>query len=259
MKNGLIEPSRSQWSSPAFLVPKKGGKLRFVIDYRRLNQICIKDRTPLARQEDLLSSFQGMQWFSTVDMAWGFWGVPMEEDSKQYTAFVTPDGLYQWKVMPMGFTNSPAIFTRLMHMVLAGINWRFCLVYLDDVIMFSSSFAEHLEHIEEVLSRIVQANLSLKGEKCQFVRTEVEYLGHLVSKEGIATDPRKVKTIVDMPVPMTKKDLRTFLGMSGYYSEYVYDYARIAHSLFSLMKKDSPDNLAPVWNPAVHGEAICQI
>jgi len=164
MKNGLIEPSRSQWSSPAFLVPKKGGKLRFVIDYRRLNQICIKDRTPLARQEDLLSSFQGMKWFSTVDMAWGFWGVPMEEDSKQYTAFVTPDGLYQWKVMPMGFTNSPAIFTRLMHMVLAGINWRFCLVYLDDVIMFSSSFAEHLEHIEEVLSRIVQANLSLKGE-----------------------------------------------------------------------------------------------
>ena len=181
LENGIIRPSQSPWSFPVVIVPKKDGSKRFCINYMRLNSITKKDTYPLPRIDETLDALGKARIFSTLDMPSGYWQIKIAEQDKPKTAFACREGLFEWNVMPFGLCNAPATFQRAMDILLAGLSWKICLVYLDDVIVFSASFKEHLKHLELVFSRFVDANLTLKKEKCSFFQTEVKYLGHITN------------------------------------------------------------------------------
>ena len=237
LEGGIIRKSVSPWSSPIVLVKKKDGKWRFCIDFRKINAITHKDAYPLPKIEETLDALSGAKYFSTLDMASGYWQVELEEAAREKTAFSTPKGLFEFNVMPFGLTNAPATFQRLMECVLAGLSVEQCLIYLDDVIVFSHSFDEHLVRLENVFNKISNAGLTLKLEKCHFVKEEVKYLGHLVGSYGIKPDSEKLACILTYPTPADLKQLRQFLGFSGYYRRFIKNYARIAAPLYQLMKK----------------------
>ena len=234
----VIEPSSSPWSSPVVLVKKKDGSTRFCIDYRKLNAVSVKDSYPLPRIDDSLDALAGAKCFSTLDLASGYWQVGMTEEAKQKSAFVTPGGLFQFKCMPFGLCNAPSTFERLMEQVLAGLQWQICLVYLDDVIVYSRDFTEHVERLEIILKRISEAGLKLKPKKCHFFCEKVIYLGHTVSAEGIATDPEKVRAVQDWEVPKDLTDVRSFLGLCSYYRRFIPQFGTIAKPLTRLTEKD---------------------
>ena len=233
-KDDIIEPSSSSWSSPVLLVPKKGGKMRFCIDYRKLNAVTVKDVYPLPRIEECLSAFNNMEWFSVADCAAGYWGIEVDDESRAKTAFSTHDGHFQFKKMPFGLTNAPAVFMRLMNAIMSGILWKFCLPYMDDIMIFSKTFEEHLDHVDEVLCRLIDAGLTLKGSKCSLFRQEVTYLGHIVGKFGIKCDPQKLKAIQEMQIPKTLTELRSFLGLTGYYRRFIIRYSYLAKPLYDI-------------------------
>lgn len=236
----VIRPSSSPWASPIVLVKKKDGSVRFCIDYRKLNDITVKDVFPLPRTSDLLESFQGTKIFSTLDAAAGYWQIPLEENAVQKSAFTSSEGLFEFLVMPFGLCNAPATYQRLMNTLLAGINGITCLVYLDDIIVFSKSFEDHLVDLREVLDRLLEAEILLKPSKCRFGVDQVEYLGHIVSAEGISPDPQKVEKLKNFPPPKNLTELRSFLGFAGYYRRFIRHFAMIAEPLFLLLKEDQP-------------------
>ena len=213
LNQDVIEPAHGPWSSPIVLVKKKDGSSRFCIDFRRLNSVTRKDAHPLPRIDDTLDALAGAQWFSTIDLASGYWQVEMEDRDREKTAFVTPFGLYQFKVMPFGLCNAPSTFQRLMELVLAGLHWSTCLVYLDDIIIFSHTMEDHFQKLEAVFQRLQQAGLKIKPRKCSLFRKSVHYLGHIVSQQGVHTDPEKTKCVAAWSTPMNLNDLRKFLGV----------------------------------------------
>ena len=245
---GVIEPSSSSWASPVVLVTKKDGSLRLCVDYRKVNDLTIKDSYPLPRIDDSLDALSCAKWFSTLDLSSGYWQVPMDPKDVDKTAFTTPYGLYHFKVMPFGLANAPATFERMMERVLAGLHWETCLIYLDDVIVFSRTFDEHITRLHQVFSRMKEANLKLSPSKCKLFCHEVEYLGHIVTKDGVATDPRKISAITSWPVPCCVKEVRSFLGLCSYYRRYVSGFATIA----------SPLHRATEANREFHWSAECQ-
>ena len=190
LTGGQIEPSDSPWAFPVVLVTKKDGLTRFCVDYRRLNSLTVKDAYPLPRIDDSLRLLGNQQWFSTMDLASGYWQVAMSPETKRKAAFVTNEGLFQFRVMPFGLCNAPATFERLMDHVLCGMRWSRCLVYLA-VISFGKSVPEALMRLEEVLTRLSEFGLQLKAKKCTFMQTEVAFLGHIVGRPGLACDPEK--------------------------------------------------------------------
>ena len=236
----LVEPADSAWSSPVVLVKKRCGSWRLCIDYRRLNQVTRQDAYPLPRIDDSLDALSGAVYFSTLDLISGYWQVPLDQEAQEKAAFVTRGGLWRWKVLPFGLTSAPATFERLMERVLHGLQWKTLLLYLDDVIIFSPDFSTHLERLETVLQRLAKAKLKLKPSKCALLQSEVKYLGHVVSRHGVATDPEKVEAVKEWTTPRCQTELRTFLGFVGYYRRFCPDFASIAKPLHKLTAKGVP-------------------
>ena len=225
---GAIRPSNSPWASAIVLVRKKDGRLRFCIDLRKLNNRTVKDAYSLPRIESILDSLGGAQIFSTLDLKAGYWQVEMAEECKTYTAFTCgPLGFYECDTMPFGATNAPATFQRLMHDCLGELNMNWCIVYLDDIIIFSDTKEEHLKRLEAVFQKLCAAGLKLKPSKCFFFREEIEYVGHVVSGKGISTNPKKIEAVSKWPTPKTVYDVRSFLGFVGYYRRFIKNFSRI--------------------------------
>ncbi|KAK3102810.1 hypothetical protein FSP39_014067 [Pinctada imbricata] len=237
LQKGVIEPSTSPWASNIVLVKKKDGATRICIDYRRLNAVTVKDAYPLPRIDEFLDQLAGNAWFSTLDLFTGYWQVEVEENDRPKTAFTTRKGLFQFCQMPFGLCSAPATFQRLMETVLAGKQWKICLVYLDDVIVYGKSFSQMLENLRTVFNCLLKAGLKLKPKKCTWFSKEVRYLGHVVSEQGISTDPDKISAVKNWPVPVNVKEVRSFLGLCGYYRRYIQDFAAKAKCLHKLTEK----------------------
>ncbi|MCG8034660.1 MAG: DDE-type integrase/transposase/recombinase, partial [Candidatus Thiodiazotropha taylori] len=236
LEAGAIRPSQSPYSSNVVLVRKKDGSLRFCIDFRKLNNRTIKDAYTLPRIDDTIDTLIGAKFFSKLDLRSGYWQVEMEEQDKEKTAFsVGSLGFFECNRMAFGLTNAPATFQRLMERCMGELNLKECLIFLDDILIYSDTFEEHIRRLDAVFSRLHQHGLKLKPSKCEFFKTKVTYLGHVVSADGVETDPDKIKALSDWPVPHNIKTLRSFLGFTGYYRRYIKDYARIVKPLNDLL------------------------
>ena len=231
LEQGLIEPSTSPWASPIVLAKKKNGSWRFCVDYRKLNDVTRKDSYPLPRIDDTLDRLAGMQWFSTLDLKSGYWQVEMEPQDKEKTAFTTGSGLWQFTVMPFGLCNAPATFERLMDRVLAGLPPETALVYMDDILVPGRTFEKQLDNLERVFQCLRSAKLKLSPKKCHLFQKEVKYLGHVISRNGVSTDPEKVKAVWEWPLPTCTTDVRKFLGLCSYYRRFIPQFVHIAAPL----------------------------
>ena len=239
LEDNIIEPSKSPWASPVVLISKKDGTVRFCIDYRKLNLLTAKDVYPLPRMDDSLAALSGGKFFSTMDLISGYHQIPMDPQSKEKTAFITGGGLYQYRCMPFGLTNSPATFQRFMDAVLAGYKWKFLFVYMDDICVFSSDFNNHLDDLKLVLERLRESRLKLKPSKCHFGQTKIKFLGHVITDAGILPDPDKVKAINSIPAPTNVTKLQSFLGLVGYYRKFIPNFANTARPLYNLTRIDA--------------------
>ena len=234
---GVVERSDSPWSSAVVLVTKKDGSRRFCVDYRALNDVTIKDSYPLPRIDDTLDALSGARWFSTLDLKSGYHQVEVAEEDKAKTAFSFGQGLWQFTVMPFGLCNAPSCFERLMERILEGLHWKTALIYIDDVLVFGGTFEEELERLREVLRRLRAANLKLSPKKCLLFQSEVPFLGHVVGRDGVRTDPQKVAVVREWPLPTSVADVRSFLGLCTYYRRFVPEFARVASPLHQLTRK----------------------
>ena len=233
----IITPSKSPWASPIVLVPKKDGSVRFCVDYRKVNNITHKDAYPLPRIDDTLDTLASSKCFSTLDLKSGYWQVEVEEQHREKTAFCTHEGLFQFNVMPFGLCNAPATFQRLMDMVLTGLQWSSCIVYIYDIIVVGRTFDEHLQNLKEVFKRLDNAGLKLQPHKYQFLQPKVQFLGHVVSAEGISPDPSKTSQVREWPIPTSVKETQQFLGLASYYRRFIKNFASITSPLHKLTEK----------------------
>ena len=258
LKTGVVEPSQSPWSFPVLPVPKKNGKIRWVIDYRRLNEVTIKDQYPLPNISDNLSRMAKAKVFSAIDAAGAFHCVNIRPEDKEKTAFISPLGLYQFKAMPFGLTNAPSTYARLMHRVLEGIPPTMSLVYMDDLCLHSPDEETHLQTLERILEAHDKAGLMIQPAKCHLFQERVEYLGHEVSAEGVKPLDNYTSLVRDWPQPTTIKEVRTFLGKVAYYRKFIAGFAAKSASLYNLLAKDpdDPDSKARAkQEPVQFGEA----
>lgn len=235
----IIRPSSSPWASPVVLVPKKTGGYRFCVDYRKLNAVTKKDNYPLPRIDDILDTLNNSVYFTTLDQAWGYWQIPLSETDREKTAFITYNGLYEFNVLPFGLCNAPATFQRLMNLLLAGLQWNTCLVYLDDILIFSKTFEDHIQRLELILHKLESAGLKLRLEKCKFMQTETSYLGYIISSAGIQPDPAKIKSVKEFPIPKSAEKVKSFLGLAGYYRRFIKNFSSIAEPLLILLRKNA--------------------
>ncbi|XP_076269006.1 uncharacterized protein LOC143201674 [Rhynchophorus ferrugineus] len=247
LENKIIQPSSSPWSSPVWIVPKKldasgQRKWRLVIDYRKLNEKTIDDRYPIPNISDILDKLGRAQYFTTLDLASGFHQIEMDPESIQKTAFNVEHGHYEYLRMPFGLKNAPATFQRTMDNVLRGLQGKICLVYMDDIIIFSTSLQEHLESLRKVFDRLTSYNLKIQLDKSEFLKKSVEFLGHVITPEGIKPNPKKVSAIKNFEIPKTPKEIKSFLGLIGFYRKFIKNFAKITKPLTQCLKKNSKVN-----------------
>ena len=239
---GVIQPSNSPWCNAVVLVRKKDRSLRFCIDFRRLNALTGKDSHPLPCICETLESLAGTAHYSTIDMNSGFWQVPMDEEYKQYTAFTLGSmGLYECESMSFGLCNTPPTFQRLMLNCLGELNLTYCLIYLDDVIIFSQMEEEHLEQMRVLFDRFREHGLKLKPSKCEVFKTEINYLAHHVSKRGVLPSKKNLEAIAQCPPPDTYTKVKSFVGLVGHYRHFIKGFTNIAALLYDLTSGENKD------------------
>lgn len=242
LNDQIIRPSFSPWASPVWIVPKKADasgkqKWRMVIDYRKLNEKTKDDRYPIPNIEDVLDQLGRAQYFTTLDLASGFHQIEVDEGSKEKTAFMVDGGHYEFNRMPFGLKNAPATFQRMINIVLNGLIGKGILVYMDDIIIYSVSLQEHVNLLNVVFDRLRKANLQIQADKSEFLKREAEFLGHVVTPDGIKPNVKKIEAIMKRSIPRNQKEIKSFLGATGYYRKFIKDYAKIAKHMTKYLKK----------------------
>jgi hypothetical protein len=243
---GVIEPSRSAWSSPVVMVKKPNGAYRFCIDFRKINQVSKRDAYPLPYVNSILTRLHNARYFSSIDVKSAYWQIPLSEASKEITAFTVPGkGLFQFTRMPFGLHTAPATWQRFVDTVIGADLEPLVFVYLDDVIVATPDFHQHLDVLEKVLTRLTNAGLTMNRKKCEFLKDELRYLGHIVDSRGVRTDPSKIECMLNYPRPTSVKELRRFVGLISWYRKFVRNFSTIVYPLTRLTRK----NQRFCWSP----------
>ena len=257
LRKGIIRESHSPYAAPLVIVRKRDGKIRLCVDYRRLNAKTARDAFPLPRIEESFDALVGAKYFSSLDLVSGYHQIAMAEEDREKTAFITPFGLFEHNRMAFGLATAPATFQRLMQATMSDFLFEFLLVYLDDLLVYSETFEQHLAQLDKILTRIEQAGLTLKASKCKFLRRKVTYLGHSVSADGLACDDEKIEAVKNWATPTTAKEVRTFVGFASYYRRFVKGFANIAGPLHDLITntvgqtgRESRGRFAEHWGTA---------
>ena len=237
LKRRVIRPSKSPWASPILLADKKNGKVRFCVDYRRLNELTVKDAYPLPRMEEILSVLGKSAYYSTLDLTDAFWSIPIEEKDIQKTAFISKYGLWEFISMPFGLTNAPATQQRFIEAVLNGLIWNICFAYIDDILCFSDTFAEHVENLDKILGRLQKYNLLIQPAKCKFCRPTFEILGFISTKDGLKPNPIKVEAIKNYPYPGSRKEAECFIGMISWLRRFIPRMSQTTRHIRDCMKQ----------------------
>lgn len=248
-RDGIIVPSDSPWNAPLLVVPKKedisgNKKYRVVVDFRKLNNVTVGDAFPMPNVTEILDQLGKAKYFSCIDLAAGYHQIPLHPEDQEKTGFSTDQGHFEFQRMCFGLKGGPATFQRLMNKVLTGINGIKAFVYLDDVIIIGTSLEDHQKQLRDVFTRLRKFNLKLQPVKCEFLRKEVSYLGHVITEEGVQPDPKTTESVVNFPLPKNAKDVKSFLGLAGYYRRFVKNFSQISKPLTNLLKKDAEFN----WN-----------
>ena len=236
LAKGWIQVSSSAYGAPVLFVPKPDGTMRMCVDYRALNKLTVRNNYPLPRIDELMDNLAGAKVFSSLDLTSGYHQLVLHPSDIEKTAFNTPQGKYEWKVLPMGLCNAPAVFQSTMNRIFGPYMNKFVCVYLDDILVYSRDAEEHLEHLQKVFALLREHNLKAKAKKCEFFKQELKFLGHIVSGRGMRPDPKKVETVTQWPTPQSVFDVRAFLGLANYFRRYIQGYARIALPLNGLLK-----------------------
>lgn len=247
LEQGIITESNSPYNSPLWIVPKKVDnsglkKWRIVIDYRKLNEITISDKFPIPNIESILDKLGRAQYFSTLDLAKGFHQILVKDEDRCKTAFSTPLGHFEFTRMPFGLKNAPSTFQRLMNSVLRKFINKICVVYLDDILVFSTSFEEHILSLKKIFDTLKEAKLKVQIDKCNLMKLQTEFLGHILTADGIKPNPNKIQIIKNLKLPTSQKQIKSFLGVTGYYRKFVKDYSKVAFPLIKYLKKNSKIN-----------------
>ena len=246
LKMHVIKPCNSPYASPIVLVKKPEGKIRFCTDYRKLNRLTSFSTEPMVQADHIFCKLKDSKWVSKCDMSKGYWQIAVNESSQDKTCFVTPKGSYCYLRMPFGLVNSVATFTRMMRLLLKGLDKS--KHYIDDVLTHSLGWNEHLCELRKLFERVRSAGLTMKPSKCKLGFTSVDYLGHIVGEGEISPNPEKLFNIQQAPIPQTKKQVRSFLGLAGFYSKFIPNYSTVAAPLTDLTKRGCPNKI--VWGDA---------
>jgi hypothetical protein len=238
LKKGYIHPSVSPWGAPVLFVKKKDGTLRLCIDFRQLNKVTVKNKYPLPRIDDLFYQLKDAKIFSKIDLRSGYHQVRIKDEDIGKTAFRTRYGHYEFTVVSFGLSNAPVVFMCLMNGVFRSYLDKFVIVFLDDILVYSKTEEEHEKHLRMVLQVLREHQMYAKLSKCSFYQRQIHYLGHIISEEGIVVDPEKVQAIREWPAPRNVAEVRSFMGLAGYYRRFIAGFSRIAHAITSLQRKE---------------------